>query len=1097
MPLIAHKHDPSGLTRHKLYRVEPGKNFHEWLCDEFGTSSDMCGDLACTIILNGKSIFESDADNLDESALDFIIGETDQITIVNRPKGVLAVVSIIISVVSIAVSIYAYLNVPTLPGEAEGRRESPNNKLNAASNEFRPNQAIPECFGYGVSYPDFIQPSYYYYQNNIKRQVGLFCVSAGEVNIPEVRIGETDIASIPDSDATIYPPGVNPPSEFLTIHQFSQNIDGQILLAPNDPEIVRSGLAFGIGSNDPGVTGYITMDGNIARDLALEAGGYMYAKAVQEVPPLPPATEPTFVTLLDEYVTITSVQYFQGGGGELFATITFNTSTSLPGTPVDVTGTIARATSESIVDNYVGWFDIPGKDSREIWLHWRAPLGVRKSDGNAITLQVEVQIEALDGNGAPTGLSWTKTESITKNTLDPQFITTRFTPEENPGMTRTQYRARIRRLTGVVDSSQNSSEKLEVEAILSVTPYSQPNFGDVTLLLVQRKATLLSPDQAGQKINCDYRRKLPTYDRNTNTYDLNTLTETDSFADAASYTLIAKGNDTASTVDLPELYGIYDGLSSSDLGKFTFTFDDANVSAGERVEAICNVARSVVFHDGYTWRFNRDEIKPISGALFNRRSLVGNNGAQAWQPQRSDDSDSVRIVYVDDESNTEAYIDRRFDISTGTIVSGEVGAVVKEIKLAGCRNVFQATNRAELEIRRIAYQRRTVKDTTYRDALSIDLLDRVGWVDINDIDVFDGEILGINGSIYDTTERFEPVDGRSYVVFVTDDEGYPSNTVTCSPRTDTEFGFIASGINGAYLASGDQQLSSRYFIADADDLAASLYTLKSRTPSPDGTVQVELTEYDPRMFEKDDIEAPAGKPILNDGLIAQDVAQNAATTASLIFNSDGTIDLEGFSALWFDGGVTPSIGDGYEVKAELVAGAIPTGTLDTWAPISGATWSLSASATPESIDCQLAISIRQIDVPENAVTNTISINAVNASPVALPTTISVNGVINGGNGFASVSINSDGSYSTSDGVTGLYTTQAIRIGRYYEARATSVLGDIPIDNANQWIELASGGATFRIDSGVAATTTFDVEVREIANIANTDSAAVTLGVTVI
>lgn len=1082
MPLIAHKYDPSGLTRPKLYKVKAGVNFHDWLCNEFGTSNEMCGDLACTIILNGKSIFESDADNIDESILNFTIGETDQITIVNRPKGVVAVVAIIISVVAIAVSIYAYLNTPKLPGQAEGRSESPNNKLNAASNEFRPNEAIPECFGYGVSYPDFIQPSYYYYENNIKRQVGLFCISAGEVAVPEVRVGETNINSIPGSDADVYPPGVNPPSEFLTIHQFSQNIDGQILLAPNDPEIVRSGLSFSIGTDDIGVTGYIIMDGNIARDLALETGGYMYINVT---------------SVINEYVPITLVEYSQGGGGELLATITFNTTTSLPTSPSSVTGTIARATSESVVDNYIGWFDIPGKDAKEIWFHWRAPLGVRNSEGDSVTLQVEMQIEALDGNGAPTGLSWTKTESITKNTLDPQFITTRFTPEENPGMTRTQYRARVRRLTSVIDSSQNASEKLEVEAILSVTPYSQPNFGDVTLLLIQRKATLLGSDQAGQKINCDYRRKLPTYDRNTNTYNLNLLTETNSFADAASYTLIARGTDTVDTVDLQELYGINDNLSSSDLGEFTFTFDDANVSSGERIEAICNVARTVVFHDGYTWRFNRDEIKPISGALFNRRSLVGNNGAQAWQPQRSDDSDSVRIVYVDDESNTEAYIDRRFDIGTGTIVSGEVGAVVKEIKLAGCRNVFQATNRAELEIRRIAYQRRTVKDTTYRDALSIDLLDRVGWVDINDLDVFDGEILGINGSIYDTTERFEPVDGRSYVAFVTDSEGYPSNTVTCSPRTDTEFGFIANGINGAYLASGDQQLSSRYFIADADDLAASLYTLKSRTPSPDGTVQVELTEYDPRMFEKDDIEAPAGKPILNDGLIAQDVAQNAATTASLIFNSDGTIDLEDFSALWFDGGVNPGIGDEYEIKAELVTGATPAGTLNSWVPISSATWSLSASATPESINCQLTISIRQIDVPENAVTNTISINAVNASLVALPTTLSVNGVINGGNGFASVSINSDGSYSTSEGVTGLYTTQALRVGRYYEARATNVMGDIPLDNADQWIELTSGGATFRIDSGVEATTAFDVEVREVANIANTDSVAVTLGVTVI
>lgn len=1075
MPLITHKKDPSGIGRDVTYNPETGTNLINWLFETFENDSELCGDLACDFYLNGRKIFSHDKDETsDESLLDITLGAHDHVVIVNRPAAdPFSWAIIIVSAISAAVGIYTYLNMPKLPGAAENAKESPNNLLNAASNAFRPNEAIPQCFGYGVSYPDFIQPSYYYYENNIKRQVGLFCITEGEVNVPEVRVGETDILEIPGSSATLYKPGQDVPSEFLTIHQQTANVSEQVLIAPDDSSLVATALLKNVQVTASGT--YIYDIASEIEDLSLTEGEILRAEAFY-------VDGVVKIFLLDGDYEILEV------GGD-YIKLDSNGTPETQECQVD----LQKLNEDGEAGAYVGWFDLPGDEADEVWIHWRMPLGIRRNDGKSITIRVRFEIEKLDENGNPTGSAWPIEVSETGNTLDAQYRTTKFDRSTAPGISAGKWRARAIRLTNRY--ATGSSDRVQLEAFVSVTPYFNPNFGDTSRLLVQRKAEISGPDQAGQKINLDYRRLLPVYDRINDVYQTGVLAETDSFADAVAYTLIERGNETEITVDLEELYGIYDGLSSPRLGSFTFTFDDADVSGGERVESMCNVARVVSFHDGYTWRFNRDELKPVSGAMFNRRNVTGNNAKQAWQPQRSDDSDSVRIIYVDDDTNTEAYIERKFDLNTGEIISGDVGAIVNEIKLAGCRDEFQAINRAELEIRRIAYQRRGVTDTTSRAALTIDLLDRVSWVDINDLDTFDGEILGINGDIYDTSERFEPEEGKSYVVFITDEDGNPSNTVTCLPRTDTEFGFIAVGLSGAYLADGfNSQLGSQYFIADADDTAASLYTLKSRTPTEGNTVEIELTEYDPRMYEKDDITPPEGQPILPDGLTSQNVGQSVNVTADLVFANDGSFTASGVNNLWFSQGVTPNIGNDFEIMATLVSGTAPTGTLGSWIAIDGATWGLTTTTTDKTESCVLSISIRQISTPEKAVTKQIAIEAINAIPVTMPALLSVEGVITAGNGFAQISFNSDASISTSDAQFASYTTSGTNIGRLYECRATNVVGDVALDNADVWIQLNAGGAQFRIDSSTAAVTDFDVEVREIADPLNTDTMSVSLNV---
>ena len=395
--------------------------------------------------------------------------------------------------------------------------------------------------------------------------------------------------------------------------------------------------------------------------------------------------------------------------------------------------------------------------------------------------------------------------------MDAQFRTTKFNRTNYPSMSTGQYRARARRITVRADGA--ASQQIKMEQYVSVTPYASLDNSTGTTISWQRTATTFAISSSGNKNNLDVTRMLPTYNRVTGVYDINDLQPTRDFADAAAYTLIVASGRSQTTVNLSSIYEINDGLLHDELGYFDFTFDNKAVGLGERIESICNAARVSPFKSGGVWEFTRDEVKPVRTAMFNRRVTVGNSSKQSWLLQRPDDKDSVELTYVDPVSNTERTLYRRVN-SAGEIVDTGTGSQALEIKLAGCRNFFQAWNRANMEIRRILYQRRTVTDTTLRDGMLVGLLERVGWVDPNDASAFSGELLAFSGNTYETSERFEPDTGESYVVYITDDQGNTSNTVTATARTDTEFGFVASGLSGAFLAeSSGNQLGSRYFIA--------------------------------------------------------------------------------------------------------------------------------------------------------------------------------------------------------------------------------------------------------------------------------------------
>ena len=817
MPVISIQRDPANISQAEHHKIDGQVNLLEWLCANVEHNMN---DLHCAFYLNQKELcntWDYDHEKCNE-LLDIEIGLLDQVFLVVRPAGLegWALYAVIAAVAVTAAVVVASL-IPKVPDQIDTGDPTSNNQLNTAANSFRPRQAIPDIAGQVVSYPDFAQRSYYYYENNKRVYVEVFTVGIGqyEASTADVKEGETPFSDIGGYTAEFFGPGDHPAS-LLSVYTNPSTQDVDLL----SPDAQTRSVYVEFGYVDA-FTGTIDIGGPLMAELGISNGSNVSIN----------------ITYRNEDIEyIISGQYVVASFTESGFTVTISDFTE---NGEITSGNIAN-------DDFFTespWYFIG--NAKEVWFSLKMPSGIRKGDGTSATVTATLTIEELDANNDPTGVTYSRGASFFGNTQEAQYQTFRLTQADGlPPFAK--YRAKASRVTPYL--GDNSLDLLTLDAIAAVQSYT-PDFGNVTILSVVRKSGQRVNRGGSEKINCLVTRKLRIFDNTTKTYGT-TYTATRSFADYAFYLLHERMGVAIENINTDDLFGIKENLSDAQLGYFDWTFDDKSVGARDRLELICNVARVRYWNEGLNWSFTREELKPVRQLMFNRRNLKSASAQYVQRFRQPSNFDEVTIKYVDPVKNAQVEIHKRI---VGTSFVDGQGNEPYEIELSGCRNLLQAQNRLELEVRRLIYQNIRVTDTALNDALLCRLGYRVDWVDMYDSDLFSGEIIGINGNVYKTSERFTPKPGVDYYVYVTDDEGNPSNSVLATALSDGNlFGFEATGLSGVFLSGGVIQLGSRYFIASNDDLDASAFTVIGRgRPNERGECEIELAEYNPLMFEAD------------------------------------------------------------------------------------------------------------------------------------------------------------------------------------------------------------------------------------------------------
>ncbi|WP_025155140.1 host specificity factor TipJ family phage tail protein, partial [Morganella morganii] len=223
----------------------------------------------------------------------------------------------------------------------------------------------------------------------------------------------------------------------------------------------------------------------------------------------------------------------------------------------------------------VGPFFSP-MEGGELWIHINASLGENDyANARMEFWRVDDDNEEISGTRESYNRGFPAAPK-TKN----YYKTEKFIPRGGYGRYAFQ-------LTRLENSNDHSILKLEKAHIIRRRLNEKHN--DDTIVRVTVRATENPTSSRERKYNALVTRHVISYDMVNCKVDY-TERPSRSFADAVAHTWLVTGKQPENTIDLHGLYEIYAGMADKRLGYFDYTFDDEDVSLGQRIETICNVA---------------------------------------------------------------------------------------------------------------------------------------------------------------------------------------------------------------------------------------------------------------------------------------------------------------------------------------------------------------------------------------------------------------------------------------------------------------------------------------------------------------------------
>jgi hypothetical protein len=811
------QNDPAGVTGRIRYPLDCSislqSNIEQHLASGHG----------CTLTINGVEV-----DPLTDPRMDDRPKLFDSIVVTRRPEGWEIVA--IAAVASLAV--VSLMPKPDF-GSTATAKESPNNKLTQQTNVARAYQGIPDVYGCRRVWPDLIQPSTVEYIDHIKYVTEWLCVSRGIGTISEVKYADTPIIDIDGASYEVFEPSAvgagfqefrNTTISGVFETFASDEVNGQEL-TPYVPFAVLSKIgSYSAVSGATQFTVTIPDGADLANLKSLSPSG---------------AAVVTFTRSGSAGVfsqTCTVLSWSIVGANAVFVFSSAAWSANETGSSIAFS-----ITPNGGMTTVIGPFTLPIECDR---LRWNTVF-LRGLKGTVNILATWWQV---DSSGVEiSGTRQSQTDVYTDETYDQRYYTKNVTPSAGNG----RYRIQFERTNAV--NGDGSADVAKLEEVYAVRYYATKTLPGVTVIRVMTKATEEATGFSDRKFNLIWQRHVSTL---TGTLAAGVSRN---FGRIMAHIWKVAGGDIAE-LDTATLAAINTEFGEdSPLLRFDGSLDDADMSLGERLQAVANAARCQLWRDGTRWTVTRDQARDYPEMQLDYRNLAaGGDSAIAYSAHLPASYDGAEVEYVDEATQAKkAYV--RLSISTGTPVGGAVANPLK-IKLTGCATESQAENRAQLEARKLIYRRISVQDAALSDAGSLGIGALVRWVDPNDFAGDDGlqagEVLSIAGDLITTSEPLQwngATSGR--ILFTGTDGALLGAPVVCYPAAGGAVQ-LASVPAGLFVADGvTRQLGSRYAfsvgLTQAEMEAAGLYTVAEIRPAGDGTYSLSLAQYDSRIYEAD------------------------------------------------------------------------------------------------------------------------------------------------------------------------------------------------------------------------------------------------------
>lgn len=818
--------DPAGVTGVRRLQLDHGISLQANIERHLAAGGD------CELRINGQRV-----DPLTDPRLDRPPAVGDVVAVARRPAGIEAILYIAMAVTAI----YVYTTLANMPrADTAVANDSPNNKLTGQTNIARAYQAVPDVYGSRRVWPDLIQPSVVEYVDHVKYVTEWLCVSRGKGDITAVQYADTAIDEVEGGSYEVFAPATGPNA----YPELNDTTLTDVVEAFECPDVNGQEVPYEAAAASFGVVGltYAFVSGSTftltcaddpafdqVKDLAPVGANlwlYQYSAVGDDV------------QTWDWNGPVTINSYSVSSGQ-----VTFNiTATATPPSPP-----LGTAISEAYVEPTsdpepvtIGPFTLPIADAEAIRWNMVFLRGLK----SAVTIRSEWwQVDGAGDEVADTRQSVDMT--YTGSTFDQRFFTKEVVPGAGPG----RYKIEFTRLN---PENGEGTDIAKLEEIYAIRRYATKVLPGVTVVRVTTAATTAATGFSDRKFNL-------LWARHVRTLTTDTLSASRNFARAMAHLWTIAGNnigelDTAALAAINTEHG-----ETSAVLRFDGSLDDADMSLGERLQLIANHARCQVWRDGTKWTVTREQAQAVPQVQLDYRNLdAGGESAIGYAAHLPASNDGIELDYVDETTQQKkAYI--RLSVATGAVVAG-TSSNPKKLSLPGCTTQAQADNRAQLEARRLLYERTTVNDTALGDAGQLGLGALVRWVDPHDFagdaELQAGEVLDIDGTTVETSEPLDWQGETSGRILFTGDDGLTLGApVMCTPGADATHVVLASAPAGLFVADADRQCGSRYAFAvgltEAEIEAAGLFVVRGVRPAASGSVALTLTNYDERLFEED------------------------------------------------------------------------------------------------------------------------------------------------------------------------------------------------------------------------------------------------------
>lgn len=782
--------------------------------------------------LNGRRL-EDDFD------IGYRLRPGDLVTVFDQPEGGVGklIGSILKPVGKILTGAMKLLGMSAKVGSVSAATgDSPNNDVTQQTNRARLYKGRPNIYGEQRVYPDLIQESMFEFIDNDKMVTEWMEIGYGYYGVSSVRYSESSLVAMAGASYQIFQPG-EVIGEIIQGYAFD-DVDGQELPGTNEAttditnqattNTLLSG-AFSGGqfyakidkANDFDVfhdtpkpfavtvtvnVTYNTASGSVTKDINVTAN--LFQSEISDDGGL---IDPK------EYYEF----WFNSLGGTDIATLPADTV---------VNGTLFTITQYGTIA--VGPF-FAALAGDQLWIHLYANEG-GGYDGPARLTWWQVD----EDNDQIPGTEESMEVNVHNDGQNQDYIyrTYKITPAAGPG----RYAFKGER----TNNSANDSV-LYLSGAHAVTVRQNVVYPDDTIVRVTRRQTETQTVATDPKYNCLAHRKTIGWTPGGG-IDY-TLRTSRSFADAVLNEWVMIGKQDPGRLDLASLYAIDAGLSDPRMGYFDWTFSDAAQPLGERIQTICDVARVNFDRIGDVLTFWRDDAVDYPDAVYARSNMFWDEYKVAWTMSLPGGYDGVTLDYTDPSTNKKAYI---YLAITSAGISQTVDATVnaKQVSLSGCRDAFQANDRAWLEARKILLSRLTMT-VKVLESTQVMRGSVVQCPDMYDNSQQTGYLKGRDGDVFHTSEIIDFTAGDMWVV-MTDNQGnyrgrWRAYAVDGVPRA---FQAAADGFDLNIYDSVNVQSPSRYFVATDSELNSTLWRVDSAKPNGDETQTLSLTEYSAEIY---------------------------------------------------------------------------------------------------------------------------------------------------------------------------------------------------------------------------------------------------------